>query len=167
MANLNGFDANEVDPNVPFETLPAGDYVVHMVASETKPTKNGKGSYLECVLEVIEGEKKGAKLWDRLNLVNPNPDAVKIAKGTLSAICRAVNVMKPKDSCELHNLPMVASVKVKKREDNGEPTNEIKGYKKKVSAVAQQANQGNQKPQGDQAQQVEVNRKDQSPPWKG
>ena len=100
-----------------------------------KPTKKGNGSYLECEFEVIEGEHKGAKFWDRLNLNNPNPDAVKIARGTLSAICRSVGVMKPSDSCELHNLPLIASVKVKKRDDNGEPANEIKGYKKKASTL--------------------------------
>ena len=157
MANLNGFNANEVDPNVPFEVRPAGNYVVHMTASQMKPTKKGNGSYLECEFEVIEGEHKGAKFWDRLNLNNPNPDAVKIARGTLSAICRAVGVMKPSDSVELHNLPLIASVKIKKREDNGEPANEIKGYKKKGSSVA--VNETNQ------SQQVQATRVDEKPPW--
>ena len=45
--------------------------------------------------------------------------------------------MQPKDSVELHNLPLVITVKVKKREDTGELTNEIKGYAKKESAAGQ------------------------------
>ena len=145
MAHLNGFNANEVDPNVPFEVRPAGDYLVHMVASKMKPTKNGNGSFLECEFEVIDGEFKGAKFWDRLNLNNPNPETVKIARGTLSAICRCVGVMKPSDSCELHNLPLIACVRIKKREDNGELVNEIKGYKKKASTLTQQPATANQK----------------------
>ena len=44
-----------------------------------------------------------------IRMVNPNQTAVKIARGELSAICRAVGVMQPKDSTELHDLPLVIS----------------------------------------------------------
>jgi hypothetical protein len=74
-------------------------------------------------------------LWARLNLDNPNATAVKIARAELSAICRAVGVMAPGDSVELHDLPLVISVKCKKRADTGEITNEIKGYAKKEAAA--------------------------------
>jgi len=130
MATLN-FNANDVDPNVGFEPIPAGKYLVVISSSQMKPTKNGKGEYLELEFEVLEGPYKGRKIWDRLTLVHPNEQTVQIARGTLSAICHAVNVMAPKDSIELHNLPLVASVGIKKREDNGEPTNVIKGYSKR------------------------------------
>src|SRR5690606_3814841 len=98
------------------------------------PTKNGKGEYLQIEFEVIEGPHKGRKVWDRLTLKHPNEQTVQIARGTLSAICRAVNVMAPKDSIELHNLPLIISVGCKNRDDNGEPTNVIKGYAKRESA---------------------------------
>jgi hypothetical protein len=39
--------------------------------------------------------------------------------------------MAPKDSLELHNLPLVITVGHKKRQDTGEITNVIKGYAKK------------------------------------
>jgi len=134
MANLNGFNANEVEPNDNFEAIPAGKYIAAIVASETKPTKNGAGSYLELTFQILEGEYHGRKLWARLNLDNPNPQAVQIARGELSAICRAIGVMTPQDSVELHNLPMQITVKCKKREDTGDITNEIKGYAKKDAA---------------------------------
>jgi len=136
MAHLNGFDAHEVEPNVGFDPIPAGKYLAVITASEMKPTKAGTGEYLELELEVIEGSYKGRKLWDRLTLKHPNDLTVQIAKGTLSSICRAVGVMKPNDSVELHNLPMTISVGCKKREDNGELTNVVKGYSKRESAVA-------------------------------
>jgi hypothetical protein len=100
-----------------------------------KSTKNNRGKYLELVFEIVDGDNAGRKLWARLNLENENQTAVKIALGELSAICRAVGVMQPQDSCELHNLPLVITVKCKKREDNGEITNEIKGYAKRDTAV--------------------------------
>jgi len=130
MAALN-FNANDVDPNVGFEPIPAGKYLAVITASQMKPTKNGKGEYLELEFEIIEGPYKGRKIWDRLTLVHPNEQTVQIARGTLSAICHAVNVMAPKDSIELHNLPLVAGVGIKKREDTGEPTNVVKGYSKR------------------------------------
>jgi hypothetical protein len=136
MANLNGFNAHEVDPNVGFDPIPAGKHVCIITGTEMKPTKAGDGEYLQIELEVIDGPHKGRKLWDRLTLKHPNEMTVKIARGTLSAICRAVGVMAPKDSVELHNLPLVASVGLKKRTDTGEMTNVIKGYAKRESAAA-------------------------------
>ena len=137
MATLNGFNANDVDPAIDFEPIPAGKYLAIIAASEMKPTKSGNGSYLELQFQVIEGEYKGRLLWSRLNLDNPNQQAVQIARAELSAVCRAVGVMQPKDSVELHNLPLLVTVKCKKREDTGEMTNEIKGYTKKEAATGQ------------------------------
>ena len=59
---------------------------------------------------------------------NPNATAVKIANGTLSAICRAVGVMRPKKSEELHSKPLIAKVGIE--EYQGEKRNKIKGYAK-------------------------------------
>jgi len=35
--------------------------------------------------------------------------------------------MQPKDSFELHNIPVLITVKCKKREDTGDIVNEVKG----------------------------------------
>ncbi|MBX3452483.1 MAG: DUF669 domain-containing protein [Planctomycetaceae bacterium] len=129
MADLRGFDAQTVEPNDSFDPIPNGDYLCIITTSEMKPTKAGDGAYLELELDVIDGPYKGRKLWDRLNLNNANETTVKIAKGTLSAICRAVGVLQPKDSCELHDLPLIAKVACKKRVDTDELTNVIKGYR--------------------------------------
>ncbi len=137
MANLNGFDAREVEPQVGFEPIPAGKYLAVITGSELKQTKAGDGQYLELTFQVIDGPYKGRNLWARLNLDNPNETAVKIARAELSAVCRAVGVMTPKDSHELHDLPLVVSVKLKKRDDTGEMTNEIKGYERKEAAAGE------------------------------
>jgi hypothetical protein len=135
MATLQGFNANDVEPATDFEAIPAGKYLAVITESEVKPNKSGTGSYLQLTFQVIEGEYKNRFLWARLNLDNPNATAVKIARAELSAICRAVGVMAPSDSVELHDLPLVISVKCKKRADTGEITNEIKGYAKKEAAA--------------------------------
>jgi len=151
MANLGNFNANEVEPSVAFEPVPAGKYIAAITSSEMKPTKKGDGSYLELEFTVLEGDCQGRKVWDRLCISHPNALTQKIAQGNLSAICRAVGVMQPGDSCQLHNLPLQITVKCKNREDNGEITNEIKGYASKTAAEGkpQQATAG-----------------DGTPPWK-
>lgn len=141
MADLNGFNANTVEPATAFEAIPADKYIAAIVESETKPTKKGGGSYLQLTFQVLDGPYKGRLLWARLNLNNPNQQAVQIARAELSAICRAAGVMTPRDSVELHNLPMQITVKCKKRDDTGEITNDIKGYAKKDAVGAAPAPQ--------------------------
>ncbi|MCY3017545.1 MAG: DUF669 domain-containing protein [Planctomycetota bacterium] len=133
MANLNGFNASAVEPATDFEPIPAGKYVGVITATEMKPTKAGNGAFLELTFQIVEGEFKNRLLWARLNLENQNPLAVKIARAELSAICRAVAVMEPKDSCELHNLPLVITVK-QKTDADGEVRNEIRAYGKRDTA---------------------------------
>lgn len=131
MADLSGFDANQVEPTGDFEPVPAGRYVAVITDSEMKANKAGTGSLLQLTFQIVEGEHKNRLLWARLNLDHPNAVAVQIARADLSAICRAVGVLAPSDSVELHNLPLVINVRCKKRTDTGEITNEIKGYSKK------------------------------------
>jgi hypothetical protein len=126
--NLNGFDANSVEPNASMDPLPAGWYKAVFTASEEKPTKAQTGSYLQLTAEVIEGEHHGRKLIERLNLNNPNSTAVEIAQRTLSGICRAIGVMTPRDSSDLHDKPFMVKVAVKPGSGEYGPNNEIKSY---------------------------------------
>lgn len=128
MANL-AFDANQVDPTDQFEALPAGDYPVIVVDSEMKTTRDNRGQYLQLTLEVIDGPYKGRKMWDRLNLDNPNQQAVEIAQRQLSQICHAVGVLQVNDSVELHDKPLVARVKVRPASGEFSESNEVSQYK--------------------------------------
>jgi hypothetical protein len=125
-ADLN-FDANNVPPTSPFTPLPNGKYTMAIVESEVKPTANGAGKYLQLTLQVLDGDHKGKKVWERLNIVNNSKEAQDIAQRQLSAICHATGVMKLSNSSQLHDKPMLVRVVVK--QDVGfEPKNEVKGY---------------------------------------
>ena len=152
MADLNGFNAHEVDPKTTFDPIPAGKYIAAITSSEMKATKNGDGSYLQFEFTVLEGQYKDRKVWDRLCLTHHNAETVKIARSNLSAVCRAVGVMQPRDSLELHNIPLLITVKCKKREDTGDIVNEVRGYAKKEAAAGRPQQH---QPRGDGA-----------PPWK-
>ncbi|MBI1900548.1 MAG: DUF669 domain-containing protein [Planctomycetia bacterium] len=146
MADLQGFDANQVEPAGDFEPIPAGKYLAVITESEMKDNNAGNGSYLQLTFQVQDGPYKNRLLWTRLNLDHPNAIAVEIARAELSAICRAVGVLAPKDSVELHNLPLVIRVRLKKRKDTGELTNEVKGYSKKEAPALAAAGANNTPP---------------------
>ena len=133
MSTLN-FDAETVEPSIPFEAIPAGKYIAIITDSDMKETRSGNGRYLQLEFEITEGEYSGRKVWTRLNLENSNPEAVKYARADLAAICRAVGILHPGDSVELHNLPLQITVKCRKNQDD-EMTNEIKSFAP-VSAAA-------------------------------
>lgn len=136
MANLAGFDATQVPEQQDFSALPEGQYVAIATASEMKPTKSGTGEYLQITFEVLDGPQKGRKLWARLNLKNPNQTAVDIAQRELGALCKAVGVLRPRDSSELHNKPVLLTVGVE-IDDKKRESNTIKKY----AAIAGQAPQ--------------------------
>ena len=131
MVDLSWFDPNQAEPAATFEAIPEGRYTAVITESETRPTKSGNGTYLALAFQIIEGDYKGRVLWARLNLDNPSEVAQQVARSQLGAICRAVGVMSPRDSVELHNLPIVILVKCKRRSDTGELTNEIAGFAKR------------------------------------
>lgn len=135
MANMNGFDASQVAPATPYEPLPAGDYLAIIVESAMETSKDGGSEFLKLKLEVIDGPCKGRILFDRILRKHANRKAVEIGSARLSSLCHAVNVLRPNDSQQLHNLPVLASVKCAKRKDTGEISNEIKVYKSKNAAA--------------------------------
>jgi hypothetical protein len=127
------FDAHSIEPNTPFEVIPAGKYHVQIVNSEMRDTKVGTGQYLWMELAIIDGPHANKRLFERLNLVNSNEKAVEISQRMLSAICRATGQMSVTDSEQLHHKSMVATVKVRPAgPDKGgvmrEAANEIGGY---------------------------------------
>ena len=112
MSNLSGynFDASTIEPSS-FDPIPAGWYKAIISASEMKPTRDGYGEYLSLTLQVIEGQYANRLVFARLNLKNANDKAVDIARKDLAAICRAVGVMSPKASEELHDKPLMIKSK--------------------------------------------------------
>ena len=112
-----------------FAIVPKGDYTAICVGTGWKPTKAGDGEYLQLDWEILEGEHRGASQTSRLNLKNKNATAVKIAQSELSSICRATGVMRPRDSDEFKNKPILLKVDVEERKDKpGSYSNRIKGY---------------------------------------
>jgi len=123
------FDWETFDPKAEKSThdaLPAGEYVAVITDSKMKPNRAGTGEYLELSFQVAEGVHQGRFIWTRLNLVHENEQAVRIARGELAAVCKAVGVLRPSDSSELHDKPL----KIVVRPARDEPgRSEIKSFR--------------------------------------
>jgi hypothetical protein len=107
------FDASAVEPLGNYDVLPPGKYVAQIVNSEMRPTKDGMGQYLYLELDILEGAARGRRLFDRINLVNSNPETVQIAQRTLSSICRAAGKLQVSNSEQLHLIALVLEVKIR------------------------------------------------------
>lgn len=127
MASLENLYSEDDKPQE-FAPIAAGNYVAAIIESDMKTTSAGTGEYLKLTWEIIEGPMKGRKLFENLNLQNPNQQAVEIARGSFAAIRKATGVIAPKDSVDLHNIIVVIKVGVEKRKDTGNLQNRIKGY---------------------------------------
>ena len=128
MTELN-FDANTVEPATgKFELLPVDDYLAVISESAKVPNKKTVGEHISFTFTVVDGDYKDRKVFTNLNLINENPDTVEIAKRDLSAICRATGVLHPKDTAELHNIPVVISVGIRKGSNGYEDSNIIRKF---------------------------------------
>ena len=129
------FNAAEVQPSS-FEAIPTGTYEAVISNSESRPMKSGNGMGFNLEFEIISGECKGRKVFAWITFEHrTSPDAQRIGREQLSAICRAVGVTQLNDTAQLHNLPLHIVVAL----DKNDPTrNIIKGFKavKSVGAGA-------------------------------
>jgi hypothetical protein len=132
MAILN-FDSTKVEAGE-FELIPVGEYRAVVTNSEMKTTKdNPNNKYLTLTLEIIDGEFKGRKLFENLNLIRDmtaqnDPKTKGLAERRLKQICQAVGKTHIKDSAELHNKPMLVDVVIEAGSGTYKDRNAIKKF---------------------------------------
>lgn len=138
----NFYDATD-EPLEEFQPLPVGEYLAAIEDSVFKDTKNGQGKYLHLTWVIVSGEFKGRKIFSRLNLKNPNTQAVQIARREFASIREATGILEPTDSQQLHGIPCQITVACEKSDWNGQEriNNVIKKYARRgVAPIAEQQN---------------------------
>ena len=127
MAQFN-FDASQVAPQQSVGPLPAGTYLAHIIESDVQPLKSGNGEGLKLTFEIIDGQFKGRRVYENLNIRHTSEDTQRIAQSQLSALCHAVNVIKLMDTAALHFKPVRINVTVREAVGQYKASNNIKGY---------------------------------------
>jgi len=102
------FDATETTPREvkSFEPLPRGIYPAMITESVIKQTKRGDGEYIALTFEIVDGKYSGRRLWQNLNVSNPNKTAEDISKAELASICAAIGKSRINSTEELHDVIM-------------------------------------------------------------
>ena len=122
------FDASTVAPQASTGPVPAGTYLAQIIESDVAPLKSGKGTGLKLTFEIIDGQQKGRRIWENLNIQHENEETQRIAQSQLSALCHAVNVIKLQDTAALHHKPVHVRVVVREAQGQYQASNNIKGY---------------------------------------
>jgi hypothetical protein len=129
MAELGGnYVPNPNETEESFDIVPIGDYIAVISESDYVPNKKGTGMILKLTWEIIDGEFKGRKIFENLNLENENAQAAQIAKKSLNSICLACGVQAVQDSAQLHGIPMLIDVRVKAAQGDYDAQNSIKKH---------------------------------------
>ena len=129
MVQLN-FNAQQYEPSTgAADVLETGVYSVQIVQSEVKQTKAKDGYMLIFTMSCLDAPFTGRKIIARLNIHNPNAQAVEIAYRELSAISHVVGVLNWQDTQQLHGRPFkVAVEKVERNDKPGSYSNALKAY---------------------------------------
>jgi len=122
------FDATNVAPQASFQPLPAGVYTTAIVDSDVKPTQKG-GTQAVFTLQVVDGPFAGRKVFARINVRNPSPEAERIGQSQLSALQHACGVLQMQDTSQLHGKVVRARITVRK-DETGQygDSNEVKAF---------------------------------------
>lgn len=122
------FDATQVAPQQSFGPVPPGEYIAHITESSLEDLNSGNGQGLRLTFEVLDGQHKGRRVWETLNVIHTSEKTQGIAQAQLSALCHAIGVLRPNDTAELHFKPVQIQVAVKEADGKYAARNTIKGY---------------------------------------
>ena len=112
-----------------FGLLPIGDYVLEIKGAEVKPTKAGNGEILKLELEVVSDFRKGAKVFENLNVSNPNTTAERIGLERLNQIIEFSGLDDPEDPEELIGEVVGARVTVEPARNGYDARSKVSYYK--------------------------------------
>jgi hypothetical protein len=121
LINFNANDHQDTGPG----PLPAGDYMVYVAASEMRTNQDNGNQSLSLTLDVMQPEQmQGRKVFSNYTMSSHNEEAVRIGMQQLAQVCRAVGVMSPSDSTELHDIPFFVRL-IAKQLDSGKVVNNV------------------------------------------
>lgn len=121
--NMDEYEANNGGP------VPKGTYLVQVEKSELEDTKKG-GQMIKVQFNIVGEQQNGRKLFEQYNIVNDNPEAVKIGLGKIKSLIQAsgANVARFTSPDQLIGLECLVNVKT--YEDDYGEKNAITTYKK-------------------------------------
>ena len=108
-----------------FSLASDGWHVAEIEKDKLKKTQAG-GTMLTVYVKIIEGEDKGKRIFDGLNIVNKSDVAMRIAKGRLKSYKKACGVEEDmQDTSVMWNIPIKVKVGTEPASNGYPPKNKI------------------------------------------
>ena len=119
MVQMN-FDPSQYAPSTGgSDTFEGGEYGFMITASEAKETKAKTGTMIVFTCTCTDPDQRGKSYSLRLNVANPNAEAVEIAMRDLSALCHVTRHVGPlQDTQQLHGKPFRLRLDKEPRNDD-------------------------------------------------
>lgn len=139
MSYLN-MDLSDAKVGLDFEPVPAGDYQAQVIDSELTQSKSDN-TMLTLTWLVIDGEQAERLIFDRV-MLSGSDKSVAFGKRRLKTIADAIGHPNPnriEDSGELHGLPCLITVAVRKSTEGYSDSNEVRNYHPLANAAPQRA----------------------------
>lgn len=128
MAAIGGTYDPDAKPSAGYTPMPAGDYTLEIVESDYTANNAGNGMVMKLKSQVVGGEFDGRPYFINLSLEHEKGQVQEIAQRDFAALRRAIGVLNPEDTEELHFKSFPVKMGIKRRKDNGEMENNIKEY---------------------------------------
>jgi hypothetical protein len=127
MANLGEtFDTEQMD--LGDDLLPPGEYFAQAIEAELKDTQSG-GTMLTFTFEILDGDFQGRRIWERLNYINNNEMAQRIARREMGRFAMAIGLNTFSDTEDFLFKPVRIDVAIRKDKNGQYPDqNGIKKY---------------------------------------
>lgn len=123
-------------PTNSFDPLPPGEYEAMVINAEERETRAGNGTFIALTMEILEGKFSGRKIWENLNVVNPNKTTVEMAHRNLKQLSIACGY--PAELTEIDwencvNIPFTMTLDIDRKDST---RNRVMGYKRVGSGLA-------------------------------
>lgn len=126
---IGDFNANDHEEQRDDSPLPAGEYYLEVENIDLRETANGQGKganvQFDCLGHKDDGSQQGRKVFVWFNLAHSNEMAQKIGLAQFAALCKAVNLVAPRDTDELLGSKFLATIGIDKKDNT---RNVIKKY---------------------------------------
>lgn len=129
-----GFDTSTIPESERSYDALTGWHAAHAIESDYVVKERGVREYAKFTFEVIEGPRKGAKVWiNCMNMVNPSAIAQEIGRREFKDLCTAAGTGPVSNTSALEFIPVM--IKCKADKEDAEKT-VISGFKKYQASTA-------------------------------
>jgi len=122
-------DTNRGDAATGFEPIPAGWWPTCIDRAEIQKTKSGNGMVLLLELTIVGDHHCGRKIWPRINIQNPNTQAMDIGMRELAALGQACGHEMLSDTSELTGKTIESRLVVRPARDGYPAENSVRSYR--------------------------------------